>query len=173
MHALDELSLRPANESDLELAMSFIQQAKAYHRELGLNQWTDAYPALEDIQRDIAEKKAYFLCDKEEKVGYICLDFDGEAAYQHIEGRWLTPPDTKYMAMHRLALDGKQRGKGYSSTVFLLAEAICREKGVKSIRADTHPENQIMQHVFPKVGFTYCGIVRYEGSPRTAFEKIL
>ena len=63
--------------------------------------------------------------------------------------------------------------KGYSSAVFPLAEQFCRERGIHSIRVDTHAENKIMQHLIPKAGFTYCGIVYYDGSPRTAFEKII
>ena len=169
----NKLSLRPATSEDLSCAMSMIQDAKNYHKEIGLDQWNDEYPANNDIEADICAGKAYFLCDGETKVAYLCLDLDGEAIYNELDGQWLTVMDTVYMVIHRLAMDGKQRGKGYSSTVFPLVEEYCRKHKIGSIRVDTHAENKIMQHLISKAEFTYCGIVYYNGSPRTAFEKIV
>ena len=169
----NNLTLLLASKEDISCAMSMIQDAKDYHKEIGLDQWNADYPSLSDIETDVAAQKGYFLCDGEQKVAYLCFDLDGEANYNELEGHWLTPEDSVYLVTHRLAMDKNQRGKGYSSAVFPLAEQFCREKGVHSIRVDTHAENQIMQHLIPNAGFTYCGIVYYDGSPRTAFEKII
>ena len=170
---INTLTLRLAANEDIPCAMTMIQSAKDFHQEIGLDQWNAAYPALSDIKADISAQKAYFLCDGEKKVAYLCLDLDGEANYNELEGHWLTPADSVYLVIHRLAMDGSQRGKGYSSAVFPLAEQFCRENGIRSIRVDTHAENKIMQHLIAKADFTYCGIVYYDGSPRTAFEKIV
>ena len=169
----NNLTLLLASKEDISCAMSMIQDAKDYHKEIGLDQWNADYPSLSDIETDVAAQKGYFLCDGEQKVAYLCFDLDGEANYNELEGHWLTPEDSVYLVIHRLAMDKNQRGKGYSSAVFPLAEQFCREKGVHSIRVDTLAENQIMQHLIPNAGFTYCGIVYYDGSPRTAFEKII
>lgn len=173
MSKYQNLCLCPAVKEDLLVAMAMIQDAKNFHKEIGLDQWSDAYPATEDIEGDIAAGKGYFLCDGETKVGYLCLDSDGEDAYHDLEGQWLTSDDAVYLVIHRLALSASYRGKGYSSSVFPLAEQFCKEKGIQSIRVDTHKDNQIMQHLIPKADFTYCGLVYYFGSPRTAFEKIV
>ena len=170
---MNSLTLRLATEQDIPCAMTMIQDAKNYQKEIGLNQWSEVYPAIEDITEDIAAGKGYFLCDGETKVGYLCLDTDGEEAYNGLEGQWLTADDAVYLVVHRLAMSASCRGKGYSSAVFPLAEQFCKEHGIGSIRVDTHEENQIMQHLIPKAGFTYCGLVYYFGSPRTAFEKII
>ncbi|MBQ8599140.1 MAG: GNAT family N-acetyltransferase [Oscillospiraceae bacterium] len=167
------LHLCPAVKEDVAVAMTMIQDAKNFHKEIKLDQWSDAYPAIEDIEGDIAAGKGYFLCDGETKVGYLCLDTDGEEVYSDLEGQWLTADDAVYLVVHRLAMSASYRGKGYSSAVFPLAELFCREKGIKSIRVDTHKDNQIMQYLIPKAGFTSCGLVYYFGSPRTAFEKIV
>lgn len=168
-----KLSLYPAAIEDLSCAMAMIQDAKDFHKAIGLDQWNDDYPAVSDIEADINAGKAYFLCDDGCKVAYLCLDLDGEAIYNELEGHWLTDTNATYLVIHRLAMDGKQRGKGYSSAVFSLADQFCREHEVGSIRVDTHAENEIMQHLIRKAGFVYCGIVYYNGSPRTAFEKIV
>ena len=173
MKTENELYLRLALPGEEQRGMDLLNQGKAYMLEQNLQQWDDSYPALSDVLGDIETQKGWFLCDGEQKVAYLCFDLDGEANYNELEGQWLTPEDSIYLVIHRLAMDGNQRGKGYSSAVFPLAEQFCRERGIHSIRVDTHTENKIMQHLIPKAGFTYCGIVYYDGSPRTAFEKII
>ena len=60
---------------------------------------------------------------------------------------------------------------GFSKHFMLAAEAMAAER-VKSIRIDTHPDNQIMQSLIGRLGYTYCGDVVIE-SRRLAYEKIL
>ena len=44
----------------------------------------------------------------------------------------------------------------------------------ESLRADTHADNKIMQHVLEKNGFRKCGIIHLaNGDPRLAYEKML
>ena len=43
----------------------------------------------------------------------------------------------------------------------------------ESLRADTHADNKIMQHLLEKNGFTKCGIIHVEdGTPRIAYQKM-
>ena len=43
----------------------------------------------------------------------------------------------------------------------------------KSLRADTHADNKIMQHLLEKNGFTRCGIIHVaDGTPRIAYQKL-
>ncbi|MEI3312611.1 MAG: GNAT family protein [Faecalibacterium prausnitzii] len=43
----------------------------------------------------------------------------------------------------------------------------------QSLRADTHADNKIMQHLLEKNGFTRCGIIHVaDGSPRFAYQKL-
>ena len=43
----------------------------------------------------------------------------------------------------------------------------------KSLRADTHADNKIMQHLLEKNGFTRCGVIHVaDGSPRFAYQKL-
>jgi RimJ/RimL family protein N-acetyltransferase len=53
-------------------------------------------------------------------------------------------------------------------------EEICLERGVHSIKVDTHEENLSMQKLLEKNGFAYCGVIYLEDhSKRIGFEKIL
>ena len=41
------------------------------------------------------------------------------------------------------------------------------------VRADTHADNKIMQHLLEENGFTKCGIIHVEdGTPRIAYQKM-
>ncbi|MBP1580950.1 MAG: GNAT family N-acetyltransferase [Oscillospiraceae bacterium] len=166
------LSLRLAQPSERDQAMKMIRDGKAFMLQQKLEQWSEDYPSYLDIDQDMEQEKAYFLCVEDCPAAYLCIDFDGEAAYSTIEGRWLTE-SKRYMVIHRLAIDASYRGQGLGSAVFALAEDLCREKAIGSIRVDTHKENQVMQHLIRKAGFAFCGLVYYEGSPRDAFEKLI
>ena len=53
-----------------------------------------------------------------------------------------------------------------------------KEKGVKNIRIDTHPDNLSMQRALAKNGYTFCGKITLcsgseAGDPRFAYQKVL
>ena len=71
-----------------------------------------------------------------------------------------------YGTVHRLASAGRQ--KGVASAVLEWSLEHCQ-----SLRADTHADNKIMQHLLEKNGFTRCGIIHVrDGSPRYAYQKL-
>lgn len=168
-----DLFFSKAVTEQLDIAMRIIEEGRSYLKAQGIDQWQNGYPNETGIQQDIAEGKGYFLTDGENCFAYLCIDFDGEPAYDNINGEWLTKSNSNYMVIHRLAFDEQYRGKGLSSAVFRLAEQFCKEKDVKSIRADTDGDNKIMQHVMSKAGFTYCGTIYFAGSDKVAYEKIV
>lgn len=170
---LDALSikLRLACEDEVPLCMEFIDDARAHQREQGFMQWTDTSPNIGHVVDDIKYKRGYFLTFGDKPLGYLCLSFDGEPVYGGLEGKWLS--DSEYAVIHRLAFGKAARGKGASRDVFRLAEEICIDRGVHSLRIDTHENNKKMRHIIEREGFTYCGTVYYNSSPRMAFEKII
>ena len=157
----------------LDAAMEIIEQGRAYLKSQGLDQWQNGYPNKDSILTDIQNEKGYFLTDGQHQFAYLCMDFDGEPAYNNIKGNWLTDQNAKYMVIHRLAFNAAHRGKGLSSTLLHLAEQFCKEKGIKSIRMDTDPDNKIMQHIMKKASFTYCGTIWFAGGDKLAYEKTL
>lgn len=84
--------------------------------------------------------------DDENILGYLCIDFDGESAYQNLNGTWNT--DENYVVVHRMAFTDDARGKGISTIVFHLVEELSRKMGVTSFRVDTDGDNKKMQHVW-------------------------
>ena len=163
--------LRHIRENEENIAMDIINQAKAYLKEQGIDQWQTGYPNVETILGDIATQKGYFIMEDDRIFGYMCIDYDGEPAYLELKGDWLSAADAPYVVVHRLAFAKESRGKGLADVAFRLVEEQAGAKRIQQFRVDTDNDNKIMQHVLQKNGFTYCGVIWFDNSEKIAFEK--
>ena len=89
-----------------------------------------------------------------------------DPTYAKIEdGQWLND-EVPYGTIHRLASAGDRRGVASEVIAWCLEHC-------ESLRADTHADNKIMQHLLEKNGFVRCGIIHVEdGTPRVAYQKL-
>ncbi len=165
------IGFKLAKDADIELCMSFIDEAREHQREQGFVQWTEKSPCIDNIIDDIANRRGYLVTDNDIPFGYVCISFGIEGAYSSMEGSWLS--DRPYAVIHRLAFGKSGRSKGASKEVFSFARKLCHANGVYSLRIDTHADNKKMRHIIEREGFAYCGTVYYNGSPRMAFEKMV
>ena len=163
------IQLRRAKLHEAEKIMEIIDMAKAHLKQQGINQWQSGYPDRASVEGDILTGKGFFLVDDAEILGYLCADYDGEPAYNDLQGEWQT--EDKYVVVHRMAFADSSRGKGISDVAFRLVEEMSKEKGVDSFRIDTDAANKKMQHVLKKNGFEYRGTVVFDGEPKIAFDK--
>ncbi len=164
-------TLTPATAAEIDTYLQIIEDAKNFQKEQGFTQWTNEYPNMETISNDIRSKKGYVLKKDGQIAGYMCIDFDGEPAYQHIQGQWLT---TKaYAVIHRMAFSSEFRNLGISTAAFQMIEQLCLSKNITSIRVDTDFGNKRMQHILAKNGYSNCGTVIFQGSSKIAYEKVL
>lgn len=168
---IKEIGLRSVNVDEIDTAMQFIDEAKKRLKSLGIDQWQKGYPDKACIIRDVMSKKGYFLTERNDIAGYLCIDFDGEPAYNELQGHWrLNEP---YVVVHRMAIGNAFRGKGMANFAFRLVEKLALRNGVSCFRVDTDVENQTMQHILKKNGFYYCGIICFDNSDKIAFEKAI
>lgn len=160
--------IRLARREDLERIEALFQASRQLMIRSGNpSQWAGAYPAREDAESDIAEGIGYVL-EREGLVhAYFMLTASPEPRYAQLsEGAWLK--DRPYLVMHRLA--GSGEAKGLARPCFDFAKALAREKKV-DLRADTHPDNRIMQAAFLRYGLRYCGVIPWpDGSIRLAYQ---
>lgn len=179
--------VRKAVNTDIETLMPIFEAAKKALGSRGIDQWQDGYPDRDAIARDIKKQDGYVV-DRDGKImAYAAVSFDGEPTYEVIEdGQWLTEngyrhedgadhfTDAGYAVIHRIVSAPDIKRCGAATRLLGHAEALCRKRGVRSIRIDTHSDNVIMQQWLQKNNFTYCGrITLIDGSPRIAYEKIL
>ena len=165
------MQIRKAIEDDAERIWVIIQQAKNQMRKLNSKQWQDGYPAPENIASDIKHGYGYVLCSEDSVIAYGAVIFDGEPAYETIDGKWLS--EEPYVVVHRLAVDDEVKQRGVATEFMHSVEQLSCEKGVFSFRADTNFDNHYMLKMLSAIGFSYCGEIKYDQGLRQAYEKIL
>lgn len=161
------------NVSDI---LSIINDAKSFLKNQGLDQWQYGYPNEASIIEDINNNCSYILIDKEEIVATAAIIFKNDPNYDSIyNGNWLS--SDKYIVIHRIATKANKRNNGYAKMIIDYAKEKIKEKGINSIRIDTHTKNIPMQKFLEKNGFTLCGIIYLnneisEKNKRLAYEYI-
>ena len=163
-------TLELAKIEELEKCYEIVDMGREFQKEQGFVQWTDDYPNLNTIHEDILRQKGYVVKVNGEIAGYMCIDFDGEPAYENIEGKWRL--EAPYGVVHRMAFDKKFRGMGLADITFNLIEDLCKRKNIHYIRIDTDFPNERMQHILKKNGYENCGVIIFQGSGKLAFDKI-
>lgn len=158
--------IRTAYPEDLDAIMGIYENARLFMSRAGNpTQWGTVYPKRELLMDDIDKKQCYVCADGKEIRAVFVLKMGDDPTYAVIEaGAWKN--NAPYGTIHRLAGDGKARG------VTKLCVDFCRGK-IPNLRADTHRNNTIMQHLLEKNGFEPCGTIYVEdGSPRIAYQSV-
>ncbi len=169
----DQLIFRPAVEADAPRILDIIRQAQARMRARGSSQWQNGYPAAADIARDIVRSYGHVLADPDTELveAYGAVVFEGEPAYEAIDGRWLT--DLRYVMVHRLAVAEEQLRRGLAREFMRRVEQLALRRGCGSFRVDTNFDNNLMLGLLASSGFVRCGEIHYGPERREAFEKLL
>lgn len=158
---------RGATRSDLEQILKVYAHAREVMKASGNpTQWGDKFPPQELLEEDIDTNRLFLYLVNGQLEAVFAFILGPDPTYAKIEdGQWLN--DTlPYGTIHRLASAGHR--KGVASEVI----AWCLEH-CETLRADTHEDNKIMQHLLEKNGFTRCGIIHVaDGTPRIAYQKL-
>ena len=168
------MEIRRSTQQDTEALLLLFDEARGTIAKLGINQWQNGYPSREVVCQDIDLGRAYSVMDGDNLIGTFVLVDDGEPTYDIIyEGSWHNETDC-YLAIHRVAVAVRTRGKGISTAIIQYAADYAKKLGRTSLRIDTHQGNIVMRRMLEKHGFSYCGVIYLEnGDPRVAYEKLL
>lgn len=163
------ITFRKTIASDIPDIMKIVNQAQAYFKSLGIDQWQNNYPNEKVFMTDIDNNHSYVFFIDNELVATAMISSDGESTYEYIDGKWIT--DNPYIVVHRMAVRADLKGKNIASLIMNMAKKLSEENGFKSIRVDTHRENKSMQRVLEKQDFRFCGIIYLlDGAERLAYE---
>lgn len=166
------MEFRRANEQDILEILAIIKQAQSYFKKQGIDQWQGDYPNAGTIREDIAKEYAYVLLKDNHVAATVAVSFDGEETYDNIYGgEWLS--NQPYAVIHHLAVNEELKGSGLSTIVMEHIFELCRQKGIHSIKVDTHEENKPMRRLLEKNLFSYCGIIHVSDGERVAYEKLI
>ncbi|MEG2233279.1 MAG: GNAT family N-acetyltransferase [Oscillospiraceae bacterium] len=163
---------RLASQADIPRIMQIIDSAKLFFRESGIPQWQDGYPDSTSLREDILSGCSYVLCENGAVAATAAILFGKDRNYDNIyDGNWTAGGE--YAVIHRIAVDSNQKKRGLASEIIQNAVRLARERGLESIRVDTHEKNLPMRAMLEKNGFVYCGRVLLsdaDNAPRIAFE---
>lgn len=169
--------IRKATESDLNTARSLYGEAREYFRKSGIDQWQNGYPEDDIILADISRGECYICESGGDAVAIFVLTSLPDPSYAEItDGIWHS--DGPYVALHRIAVSGKHKGRGIGSAVINYIENSLLPCSVSYIRGDTHEDNESMQRLLIKNGFVRAGSITLaegsdKGAKRIAFDKIV
>ena len=158
---------RGAVRADLDQILKIYAHARQLMADTGNpTQWASGYPTRELLEEDIDTNRLFVYMVNGQMEAVFAFILGPDPTYAVIEdGQWLN--DTlPYGTIHRLASAG--RSKGVATAVIEWCLEHC-----ESLRADTHNDNKIMQHLLEKNGFTRCGIIHVaDGTPRIAYQRM-
>ena len=155
------MNIRPAQPGDLPALLEIFAHARAFMAQTGNpTQWPATYPGAELMQQ-IARGVCYVLEGNARPEATFCYIPGPEPTYAEIyDGGW--PDDAPYATIHRMASAGRVHGAA------AICFAWCAARGLP-LRADTHADNKVMQHLLEKNGFVRCGnITLADGTSRIA-----
>ena len=166
------MSIKKSSVNDVQAIMKLVHQAQLYFKNNGIDQWQDGYPKDENIYSDIDKGHSYVLFQNN-IMATMYFAFEDDPCYKDIDGQWLTN-NQAYAVIHRIVVDENHKGQNIAHHLLEFAISKCYEKGIHSIRIDTHEDNLSMQRFLKKHHFVKCGqITLSSGAPRIAFEKII
>lgn len=162
--------IRKAAPADAAAIAALYDQARTALRAAGVDQWQGKYPNRDSALADIQRGWGYVMEDGGRVVATACLGFGHDPTYDVIEGgAWRG--EGEYGFLHRVAVDPAWKGRGAAGAFFAELKRQAAERGVGSIRGDTHRDNRPMQRVMEKSGLEPRGIIyEEEGHERLAYE---
>jgi ribosomal protein S18 acetylase RimI-like enzyme len=173
--------IRLATENDLNQILGITKLAVYIMNSEGNFQWDETYPNETKFRQDISKNQLWVYEIEEmieneispKVVGFCAITTDQDKEYA--DCGW----DINITAIvpHRLAVHPDCRGLGVAKKLMLKAEDIARERNIRIMRVDTNKVNTVMQGIFLKLGYTYCGEItlpaKREGLRFNCYEKIL
>ena len=167
------MTIRLAEKKDIDRIMQIIADARESIGRLGIDQWQYGYPTRDIVKEDISLGRGFVV----ENDGEICATFalmlHGEPTYKKIYcGAWIS--EGEYLALHRIAIESKHRGKGIAEKIVAFLVEYANENEYSSVRVDTHQGNLPMRRMLEKNGFEYCGTIHLlDGQERVAYERLV
>ncbi|NME69903.1 GNAT family N-acetyltransferase [Flammeovirga aprica] len=150
----------------LEIVKSVIVKMKA----MGIDQWDEHYPTIEDIQKDIGKQHAYGFYYDYQLAGYVIFNQEYDVEYNEIE--WLNKGDN-FLVMHRLSVHADFQGKGIARQLVKFGEELAEAYDLKSLRFDAFTKNPVSNVLYEKIGYKNLGQVTFRKGLFNCYEKLL
>ena len=160
---MEQTLFRSATPADVPRILQIIRQAQRRMAAAGSLQWQDGYPAPGNIDDDLKHRYVHVITREGASgeptvIAYGAIVFDGEPAYEALDGAWLTRGD--YVVVHRLAVADEALGHGVGREFLRQTELLASARGIGAFRIDTNYDNMRMLRILAQTGFVRCGSCR-------------
>jgi len=134
--------------------------------ELGIDQWSDTYPAYENFKSDMEKGALFVFKHQDQLLGSITLLPQNDPYYVQLS--W----DSNHSAViHRLMVDPKAMRQHIGTLLMEFAILKAKQDGYETIKTDTHPDNFRMHKLILSCGFQLRGYMT--GFHRNGYERKL
>ena len=171
--------IRLANKDDVFDIMKCIDDARIFLKNSGSTQWNGplGYPNIDVFNNDIENHNCYVYVSDNQVCAVAVYEYNEyEYDKENPNAKWLTK-ENKYLTIHRIAVRDFARGRGYAKALMVHAEEVAKQRGLISVRIDTHPKNIVLMSLAKSLGYSECGSIIYSRIPveplRIIFEKIV
>lgn len=104
------MELRLAHPNEVDDIMTIIEEARAFLKASGSDQWQNKYPEASDIIDDILQGQAWVGLIDGDIVSYAAVIVGKDSAYENItDGKW-KHANPRYTVFHRVAVSKKASG---------------------------------------------------------------
>ena len=138
----------------------------------GIFQWTDQYPTLEIISKDIRKGNLYCLNENGNTYGVININELQEQEKNSVHGKNNVG---KILIIHRLAVKPEFQNRGFAKKLMDFAEDYAIENNFNSIRLDAYSGNPKLLKFYENRDYQRGGEVFFPGRklPFYCYEKFL
>lgn len=168
---ITELIYTQGTPADTDDVMALIKDAGKAMEAQGIFQWNDAYPAIGDIQHDIAGKTLTTARTPSGMLAAVYV-FNHECHDAYHDYEWAVPEEQSTL-LHRFAVSPALQNMGLGSRVLQHIEAHAAEAGYGAIRLDVFTKNPAALHLYDKNGYVRRGTGIWPTGKFLLMEKVL
>jgi GNAT superfamily N-acetyltransferase len=167
----DGISVRVADERDVDRVMVLVQACIDDMRLAGVEQWDDVYPAEATFLADARDRTLYLAgLDAAPLIAVLVLNEYQNPEYAEVP--WTTS-DTRVAVVHRLMVDPRHERRGIARHLMQFAEERARALGYGTLRLDAFTANPRALRLYHGLGYRDVGSVTFRKGVFRCFEKPL
>lgn len=154
------MRVRRARSDDIEFVLAVLDDAAAWLRARGIEQWPDRF-AVEWVMPAIERGETWLAEIDGEAAGTLVVQWDDPIFWAGY------PADAGYL--HRLAV--RRPGNGQGSALLLWAEQHTAEQGKPFLRLDCVASNKQLRGYYARAGYAHVGDVTLGEYTQARYEK--
>ncbi|MFK8060979.1 MAG: GNAT family N-acetyltransferase [Polaribacter sp.] len=153
-----QLKIEQGHLSDLKELFQIYKNGKIALEKQNIFQWTDNYPTLSILKKDLEKKHLFILKINNEIIGAINISEEQEKEYKNIDWKF---SNKKVLVIHRLVIDPKKQRNGFANKAMAFAEEYAVSNQYTSIRLDVYSKNNYTVNFYKKRNFIIRGSVNF------------